>query len=470
MLEAYLGPDTFRDGVRRYIKARAFSNATSADLWNGLTAASGQNVEALASPWITRPGFPIVDVAASCDAAGNRTIALSQKRFLLAGSDPNAAHWNIPLFIRSGTTGTPQTVLLTKDGQTAPAGRCSEPLTVDADAVGFYRASYDAATLAVDRAQFDKLLDGDRIALLDDQWALASSGQAPLGTYLALASSMGTDTDTRAWTQIASSLGTIEESERGTAGHDAFTIYARRVIAPLAAKLGWDPQPNETPGTTQLRAMVLADLGAWGDKPTIAEAKKRFTAFLANHATLTPELQNAVLSIVAINADQATFDQMHALAKTAKNQTEDVRFYGAMMHVADPKLAEQALAIALSNEIPPQAEESRIGFVFALAAYNPQFSWKAFQANADRLLKPVGTFAPLVVAQYVPASYWNAAPLTEIEAWSKARVPAEMAPNLSRGMESARFEVARKTILDDGADAYVKNGLTRDFPGRTPGS
>ena len=33
MLESYLGEDTFRDGVRRYIKARAFSNATSGDLW-----------------------------------------------------------------------------------------------------------------------------------------------------------------------------------------------------------------------------------------------------------------------------------------------------------------------------------------------------------------------------------------------------------------------------------------------------
>jgi hypothetical protein len=35
MLEAYLGPDVFRSGIRSYIKAHAFSNATTADLWNG---------------------------------------------------------------------------------------------------------------------------------------------------------------------------------------------------------------------------------------------------------------------------------------------------------------------------------------------------------------------------------------------------------------------------------------------------
>jgi len=36
MFEAYLGPDVFRAGVRAYIKARAFSNATTADLWLAL--------------------------------------------------------------------------------------------------------------------------------------------------------------------------------------------------------------------------------------------------------------------------------------------------------------------------------------------------------------------------------------------------------------------------------------------------
>ena len=40
MFEAYMGPDSFRDGVRQYIKAHAFSNATTVDLWNALSAAS----------------------------------------------------------------------------------------------------------------------------------------------------------------------------------------------------------------------------------------------------------------------------------------------------------------------------------------------------------------------------------------------------------------------------------------------
>jgi aminopeptidase N len=49
---------------------------------------------------------------------GNRTITPSQQRFLLQGADSANLHWSIPLQVRSGPDAVPQSVLLTKDGQT----------------------------------------------------------------------------------------------------------------------------------------------------------------------------------------------------------------------------------------------------------------------------------------------------------------------------------------------------------------
>jgi aminopeptidase N len=226
MFEAYLGPDTFRDGIRQYIKAFAFSNATTSNLWNALSAASKQDIGAIVAGWTEQAGFPLVSVAASCDAAGARTVTLSQQRFLLQGADVQHAAWKVPLQIRAGVDAAPQAVLLTQDKQSAPAGRCDEPLSINAGALGFYRTHYDAATLAANTKNFGQLKDTDRIALLDDQWALVESGVDALPTYLALAASMGTDLDTRAWHQIAHALGSIEYDERGSSGHDAFSAYA----------------------------------------------------------------------------------------------------------------------------------------------------------------------------------------------------------------------------------------------------
>ena len=58
MMENYLGPEKFREGVRRYMKAHAYGNTTTADLWAALDAASGQSVSAIAAPWTEQPGFP----------------------------------------------------------------------------------------------------------------------------------------------------------------------------------------------------------------------------------------------------------------------------------------------------------------------------------------------------------------------------------------------------------------------------
>jgi len=455
MFDSYLGHEVFRAGIRDFMKAHAYSNATSADLWNSLSTASGSDIAKIAADWTEQAGFPLVSVAASCDATGQRSIALSQGRFLLQGSDPNASHWAIPLQIRSGADGAPQTVLLTQDGQKVAAGRCDEPLSANANAIGFYRVVYDAATLKTDTASFGSLKDADRIALLDDQWALVESGRQKLPTFLALASAMGNDLDARAWEQITHALGTIEYDERGSPGHDAFAAYARSIIKPVANQLGWDAKADETPAIQKLRRTVLGDLGTWGDPEVIAEARKRFAAFVADRGSIRPDDQGIILSIVARNADAAAFEQLHAVAKSSKNETELRRYYSSLMAVGDPQLAQQAVQIALSPEIPEQAAALRLELVARLDELHHELSWNTFTQNSEMLLKPTTSMAPIIISQYVPAGYWDAVPLDQLEAWVKAHVPAEMAPNVARGMESAHFKMNEKAALIPAADAYI---------------
>ena len=114
MLEAYLGEDTFRSGIRTYMQAHEYSNATTADLWNALGAASKKDVAALARGWTEQPGFPLVTVTAACDAAGNRTLTLAQRRFLIDGTADTAnSRWNVPIALASGS-GAPAYVLLSR--------------------------------------------------------------------------------------------------------------------------------------------------------------------------------------------------------------------------------------------------------------------------------------------------------------------------------------------------------------------
>lgn len=457
MLEAYLGPDTFRAGIRRYIKARAFGNATSADLWNALSAASDRNVGRIASDWTEQAGFPLVGVSARCHA-GRRTLTLSQRRFFLmppADHKLEAVRWDVPLQVRAAPRGTPHAVLLTHNGQRIAAGACHEPLSLDAGAIGYYRVQYDPATLATNTRGFSSLPDGDRIALLDDQWALVRARDARLESYLALAERMGGDLNARAWRQITAALGTIEYDERGSAGHAAFAAYARSIIKPLEARLGWKARPGETPAVQQLRRTVIEDLGAWGDRGVIAEARRRFAAFVRNPRAISPDDQSMILNVVGRYADASTFNQLHTLAKRSRSEARKSRLYQALALVRDPKLGAQAAKIAIGSEIPPQLATLRIGMFFAIRSEHPKLAWAAFSGNAAKLLSPFGELAPLIEAQYVPQIFWDSLPPDQMEAWLKAHVPAAMGPQIAKGMEGARFRVAEKAQLVPEADAYL---------------
>ena len=455
MLEAYIGEDVFRQGIRSYIKNRAYSNAAAADLWNALGQASGKSIPAVAAPWIEKPGFPLVHVAAACDASGNRSVTFSQERFLLNGASAKPSDWQVPLRIRSGTA-APRAVLLDTQDQKSEAGRCDEALSVNADAIGYYRVQYDAETLAVNTRRFPTAIDGDRIALLDDQWALVGSGQASLQDFLALASSMGADRDARAWQQIARALAIIEYAERGSPGHQAFAAYSRALIKPVADGLGWDASPTETPDVGDLRDTLLRDLSRWEDQATIDEARRRFAAFVKDPHGVSADAQATLLAIVGQNADAATFAQLHALAKGAKDDTFMQRCYVALARVRDPELARQVVQIALSDEVPPQANTLSLRLILTLAREHPRLSWDAYIAHQDQLLKSVPSDGrSIVIAEQTPGTYWDALPLEQLEAWARANIPAGASDNLARGMETAHHLAAQKLALVKAADAYL---------------
>jgi aminopeptidase N len=450
MLEAYLGPDEFREGIRRYIKAHAYSNATTTDLWAALSAATGKDVARIAGDWTRRPGFPLLHVDAACGTGGARTLRLAQTRFLSEGGASEASHWSIPLQLRIGSHGQPQAALAGADA--IAAGTCAEPLSLNANAIGYYRVQYDAATLKTNTAHFGELPNGDRIALLDDQWALVLAQAQPLDSYLALASRMDGDLDTRAWRQISAALGTIEYDERGGPGHDAFTSYARSILAPAFAALGWDSKPGQTPDQEELRRTLISQLGSWGDADVIRGARQRFEEFLKNPAALPASDQPPILAVVAYHADSGTFEQLHQLARGAKNLSELERFYIALAQVRDPQLAEKAAQIIFSSEIPPQALQARLDMVVSLAHEHPALGWRLFTAHAHELLLSEGTFEPLMEAQFVPQMFWDSAPVDEIEAWVRSKVSPEMAPEVERGFAGVRLKLHQKELLVREAD------------------
>ena len=141
MLEQYLGPETFRAGVRLYLRRHAYGNTVTEDLWNALAEASGQPVGQIMGGWIYQGGYPAVSAV-----AGAHGLEVSQRHFTLDPDRAEARSWTVPLRLRvQRPDGDRHELRLLLDQPrrtlTVVAG---QTVTLNSGASGFYRDDPDA--------------------------------------------------------------------------------------------------------------------------------------------------------------------------------------------------------------------------------------------------------------------------------------------------------------------------------------
>ena len=169
MIESFLGPDVFRDGIRKYIAAHKYSNTTTADLWQALSAASGKPMNEIAANWTQQPGFPVVKVMRRDSAK----VELAQERFTVHYPNAPALEWKIPLTYSLGEEKPPVTLLMasaTAELENIPGDR---PLKLNVEGTGNYRVQYDGASWRLLFATLSKLSVPVAPSLLSSAcWAL----------------------------------------------------------------------------------------------------------------------------------------------------------------------------------------------------------------------------------------------------------------------------------------------------------
>ena len=184
MLSSYLSVEVFLKGVSGYLKAHAYGNATTKDLWAALEKASGQNVNEFMNPWIKEVGFPVVTIAEE-----PQQISLRQNRFLLTGDvkdEEDKTIWWIPLGLsQSQTLNTVAHTQLTTKEDTL-RGIENDFYKFNTGHTGFYRTNYPPGQLLRLGSIHAKLSAEDNIGLIGDSSALAIAGQGTTASVLAL--------------------------------------------------------------------------------------------------------------------------------------------------------------------------------------------------------------------------------------------------------------------------------------------
>lgn len=384
MLEGWLGEDTFRDGMRHYMQAHAYSNATSQDLWNGLSKASGQDVSRVAKSFTEQKGLPQLNVALRC-VGGKASYTLTQRRFVVHDPKASASIWSIPVVVGGPNQAVQKLVVGTRP-VTVMGASCQTPLAFNWGESGYYRVNYDAASLALLEDHAAALPAVERATLLGDRYALFEAGRAPLSQYFnGVIRLVGAqERNSTVVEEVLSRFTALNGYEQGQADQEAFQQRVRPVLQPQLARLGWDAQEGESVLDSLLRPQVIEALGLLNDPQTLKEATPRFTAWLADANALRPELVAPVTAVMMRHADQNTWDRVAQRIQHADSTEVKLRLFNALSYVSDPSLIEQTVQFAYSGAIP-NGRINRVLVMMARHSAHPEQVWQSVLAHKDEI-------------------------------------------------------------------------------------
>jgi aminopeptidase N len=406
MIEAYLGADTFRDGMRRYMLAHAYSNATSGDLWAELDKVSGRKANEIANiadGFVNEPGVPLIRVATAC-TNGKTVATLRRERFTVHDPSPAKPVWQVPVVIAMLGDQAPARQLVGDKPKTVEFGGCDKPVKANFGDVGYYRVQYDDAALKQLLGSYRQLATADRVNLLGDSWALVEAERGDAQTFLDLTKQLDGETDLAIWARAIDTLRRIDDLERGEPGRDAFRAYVRRLLQPVLDRLGWDPKPDEensAPLTPVLRALAIDTLGRLGDKGVIDVARQRFEALRQNVESVPKELREPIATVTGSASDRKTFDELRDLGRRSPVTETKLRYYYALAGTRSPDFAKDIVDIALTDEVPSGRILPFLSTA-AAASDNPDKVWdltfaryadisrKISTAHREKLLPQIG--------------------------------------------------------------------------------
>jgi len=453
MLEQFLGEATFRRGIRDYLKAHAYGNARTEDLWRALTAASRQPVRALMGSWTRQTGFPLLDVQVK-RTGGSARVGLTQSRFLysdILGPSKDRTRWKVPVRIARAGQKKPVSFLMEKKTETRPLGRSRRSsekdwIKVNAGQSGFYRVNYpseewDRLRRAVEAGE---LGTEDRSGLQNDAHALMRAGYLPATTLLDLTAAYRGEDDATAWRLIAESLHDVETLISDTRYLEKFDAYGRELFRPAGERSGWDPKPGEGHLDALKRSTILSRLGHHSYRPVLAEAGRRFARYLKDPATLHPDLRGVVYNLVGQQADQVTYETLWELQRKAALQEEQVRLLMALSNPRDERLLQETLRRSLTDAVRSQ---DAVLVITSVAASRPSvgrdLAWSFVKDNWDELYRRYAESGFLIrrLVQ-IAQEFTTPEAVKDVERFFRGREAPEVRRAVQQAIEKIRVNAA----------------------------
>ncbi|MCF8160700.1 MAG: ERAP1-like C-terminal domain-containing protein [Polaromonas sp.] len=452
MLEAYVGEEAWRKGVRRYLKKHAYGNTRSDDLWREIEAAAKQPVRAIAHEFTLQPGIPLITIGEPVCANGRSRMSLTQGEFTADRPDKKPLRWKVPVIASQAGAKEPVRLHVSRGKAQLDVPGCA-PVIVNAGQTGYFRTLYSAKHFQSLAGVFGSLAPIDQLGLLSDTWALGRAGLQALPDYLDLALNAQANSDPQIWGYIARVFEELNAYYRDDKKRQArFQAFATRVLNPVLAQVGWAARPGEPDTVAILRNELIATLSALGDPAIIAEARRRHAAQSADPAAVPAALRTTILGVVARHATTADWDALRDAANNEKVALVRNRLFGLLASTEDKTLAQQALELALTAE---PGETNSASMIARVSELHPELALDFALANHAEVLQKVETNSRSSYFPQLAFRSMNPATIDKLNAYAAKHVAADARRELETVIAEVTYRIKVFTERVPAVDAWL---------------
>jgi alanyl aminopeptidase len=367
MFESYLGPDTFQRGIRDYLTAHAWGNATSADFVAAISKAAGKDVGPAFATFLEQAGTPELTATTTCDA-GKATIALTQRRYVPPGSGtpPATRPWIVPVCVAYDAAGKRGEACTLVDHEASAIAldtrTCPRWVMPNVNGRGYYRNVYSAAQASALRDEaWPQLSWTERRAVFHDIHDAAQTGVLSLQLALSLVPKMlaGNDRFTVGpATRLPAELGRMVPVDL----RPKYEAWLRQTFGPGAQKAGLVPAAVDSLDAEATRSDLIRAVAWHGRDPKLVAA----AVVLADKWRDLPQGMRGDILDIAVDASPALFDRvLKDVVAGEPDRSKRTEMLHALGAVRDPRRQTVALGLILDQRLDPR---ETVGLLFGAAS------------------------------------------------------------------------------------------------------
>ncbi|XP_058060069.1 aminopeptidase A-like [Anopheles bellator] len=402
MLEDFVSPAIFQQGVTNYLNNHKFGSGVSEDLMRELDdLVTEVRVSEVMDTFTKQKGLPVVTVERNAVQ-----YVLRQQRFL---ADQDAAsqetepspyeyRWYIPITYISSNDDTAVQRLWFKPGDelvridVAAVGGSNGWIKLNYQQTGYYRVNYPVEMWQQFSneliADVNKFTIGDRTGLLNDAFALADASLLKYNYALDMTRYLEAESEYVPWSAIASKLKTIRYLVYNSNAYDDITKYTQQLVSSAVTSVGWVVPANSEHMQNLLRTTVLDLACSFEHSECLAEAGKLFNLWLKEDGTIHPDIRSVVYTygIQSSGVSVADWERVLERYKQENDANEKTKLMTALASYPDQRVMRRLLDLSWDTTVVRTQDQLSCIQSIAANRHGEQAAWEHVRENWERLV------------------------------------------------------------------------------------